>query len=73
VTAGNPLRLEQLARVASLAAVGIAYVDDQRRYRMANPVYLAWLGMVWSEIEGQPLGEVPGGAAYDALKTALTR
>lgn len=64
---------EQLRLVIDALPVAVAYVDQEKKYRIGNEVFEDWFGRPLSEIEGKSVTEVVGVEVYRQVESQLER
>jgi PAS domain S-box-containing protein len=64
---------ERLQLITDSLPVSIAYVDRSLHYRFANLNYERWFGLQRSQIEGRPVREIIGPAAFEVAEPFLAR
>ena len=64
---------ERLQLITDSLPVSISYVDRSLHYRFANLNYERWFGLSRSEIEGRPVRDVLGGAAFEIVEPYVAR
>ena len=65
--------IAQLRRMVDVVPALLSYVDRDRRYRFVNQRYSDWFGHEPAEVVGNPIRDVIGEIAYEALLPDLER
>lgn len=61
----------RLRAIASALPVQVCYVDAERRYRLVNDGYAAWIGSSPIEMEGRLVRDVVGETFYAQIRPAI--
>ncbi|HEY2586907.1 MAG TPA: CHASE domain-containing protein [Tepidisphaeraceae bacterium] len=64
---------EQLRLVIDALPVVVAYIDQEKKYRIGNQVFEEWFGKPLAEVEGKPVLEVAGEEVYREVEPHLDR
>lgn len=65
--------LRRFERVVAATQDGVALIDTQYQYRIANPTYLDAYGKTWAEVVGKSVVEVIGEQTFQAILPDLER
>ncbi|MBA3684141.1 MAG: PAS domain S-box protein [Planctomycetes bacterium] len=65
-------RERQLSLVIDALPALVCYVDDQRRYQLANRAYEEWFGIQPEQLLGRHMAEVIGGDAFALVESRIS-